>query len=63
MSRNNDKVYIRVTDLTGKTVGIYDNLFANERIEIGEDLPSGLFILEVRTDYEVKTFRIVKLSE
>jgi hypothetical protein len=63
MSRNNDKVYIRVTDLTGKTVGIYDNLFANEKIEIGEDLPSGLFILEVSTDYEVKTFRIVKLSE
>jgi hypothetical protein len=44
-------------------VGIYDNLFANEKIEIGEDLPSGLFILEVSTDYEVKTFRIVKLSE
>jgi hypothetical protein len=63
LSQKNDKVSIRVIDLTGKTVTVYDNLFANDKIEVGEELPSGLYILEVRTEYDVKTFRIVKVSE
>jgi hypothetical protein len=57
------KVHIKITDLSGNMLYSSSDYNSNATITIGQNLPSGMYILEVKSDFEIKTFRIVKMSQ
>ncbi len=54
------KVQVQITDLTGKTLYTSSQFTTNETITLGQELTTGMYILEVISDYDTKTFKIVK---
>jgi hypothetical protein len=56
------KVEVKISDLSGKTLYFSDAHMSNRPITLGEDLPEGMYMVEVRTEYETKTFRILKVN-
>ncbi|MFN3404044.1 MAG: T9SS type A sorting domain-containing protein [Cytophagaceae bacterium] len=57
------KVTIRVYDLTGKVLESVQGDFINKTVSVGQSLISGTYIVEVHTEYEIKTFRIIKSND
>jgi len=54
------KVQVQITDLTGKVLYYSDRYTTNEGILIGQELSTGMYILEVISPYAIKTFKIAK---
>jgi len=54
------KVQVQITDLTGKTLYSSDQYTTNETILLGQGLSTGMYILEVVSPYDIKTFKIAK---
>ena len=59
-SNETERVNFTITDLSGKEILFSDNYFTNEKISFGGSLPSGTFLLKVKTSSIQNTSRIVK---
>jgi hypothetical protein len=57
------KVNLRITDLLGVTLYAAEDVDNNGSITVGQNLPDGVYVLEVTSQTGVKTFRIVKLGK
>jgi hypothetical protein len=62
-SRYDYKLNIRITDMLGEERYNSSSYSSNDNIVVGQDLPDGMYILEIRSETGLKTFRIVKLSK
>ena len=52
-----------ITDLSGNTLYSSGDYNSNAKITIGQNLPSGMYILEVKSDFEEKTLKIIKINQ
>lgn len=57
---SSDIIELEVVDVNGKTVFSRSGELANQSIEIGKDLSSGLYFLKVSSDLNVKNFKLLK---
>src|SRR6185312_8098071 len=54
------KVKVQITNLTGKVLFTSDQYTTNQTISLGQDLTAGVYILEVISPTDAKTFKIIK---
>ncbi|MFL5728174.1 MAG: T9SS type A sorting domain-containing protein [Cytophagaceae bacterium] len=59
----NHKVNLRIFDMRGEIFYSANGIESNGTITVGQTLPDGVYVLEVRTEEGVQTFRIVKLGK
>ena len=59
-SREIYKVKVQITDLSGKVLYSSDQYTTNQTILLGQELTSGMYVLEIVSPTAVKTFKIVK---
>jgi hypothetical protein len=57
------KVNLKISDLRGVVQYAAEGIDNNGTIVVGQNLPDGVYVLEVRSDEGVQTFRIVKLGK
>ncbi len=54
-----DKASVKVTDLSGHLV--YESSLSNNgKVSLGDNLPAGIYLLQVQADSDIKTFKIIK---
>ena len=56
-----DKMQLRVTDLTGRTVETFNNLKSGQVLRIGANYHSGIYIVELMQGEKRKQIKLVKL--
>ncbi|MEO6454521.1 MAG: T9SS type A sorting domain-containing protein, partial [Ginsengibacter sp.] len=54
-------VTLRITDLFGRTLKVIDHVQSNATLNIGEDLPRGNYVVEVKQNTITKVLKLVKL--
>lgn len=59
-SSNKEKISIRVLSILGTELLSQKEFFTNEVIELGEGLPKGLLILEIKTKSDISTVKLIK---
>jgi hypothetical protein len=59
----NYKVNLRISDLRGIVHYTAEGIDNNGTIVVGQNLPDGVYVLEVRSEEGIQTFRIVKLGK
>jgi len=59
----NYKVNIKISDLRGVVQYTAEGIDNNGTIVVGQNLPDGVYVLEVRSEEGIQTFRIVKLGK
>ncbi|MFM7511083.1 MAG: T9SS type A sorting domain-containing protein, partial [Bacteroidota bacterium] len=57
-----EKVQVRILDRLGRAIQTLQ-VFSNQVNTIGNDLPNGAYMLEVRQGNEMKIIRLMKLSQ
>jgi hypothetical protein len=62
MSSNNklDKVQLRIMDISGRTIQVFNNLSANQTLQIGSSYRPGLYIVEMIQGNERKQLKLIK---
>jgi hypothetical protein len=51
---------LRLYDIAGKLIESRNNISSNQTLQIGSNLKTGVYILELRQDSRIKQFRLVK---
>jgi hypothetical protein len=57
------KVSLRISDLKGTVFYAVDGIDSNSTVTVGQNLPDGVYVLEVKSEAGIHTFRIVKLGK
>jgi endoglucanase len=60
LSSEKEKIQIRILSMLGKEVLATKDYLTNEPIELGDDLPVGLFFIEIRQDHSISTVKLIK---
>jgi endoglucanase len=55
-----EKIKIRVLSILGNELLSQKEFFSNEVIELGDELPKGVLILEIRTNKDISTLKLIK---
>jgi hypothetical protein len=57
------KVSLKISDLKGAVFYSADGIDSNGTVVVGHKLPDGVYVLEVKSEAGIQTFRIVKLGK
>ncbi len=58
-----EKIYVRITDQSGRILQAINNLTGNQTISIGEKLKSGMYFLVLQQGNEVQQLKLLKLAD
>lgn len=59
-STDNSDVILIMSDLTGRVVERIENFNSSSSIQFGEELPLGVYLMEVKVDNESRTMKLIK---
>jgi hypothetical protein len=59
-SNREEKIQVRVMDLNGRVVELFNNLSANQTLQIGSNYRPGMYIVEMIQGNERKQLKLIK---